>query len=43
MTFIGVPEQAEALAANGVTMFFVASEQSWIMEGARSVADALKN
>lgn len=42
MTFIGNTSQAAALKALGIHMFFVASEQSFILSAAKTVADDLK-
>ncbi len=38
MTFVGNASQAEALAHHGLTMFFIASEQSWMRQGATAEA-----
>lgn len=38
MTFVGNAAQAEALAHHGLTMFFIASEHSWMRSGAAAEA-----
>jgi 2-keto-3-deoxy-L-rhamnonate aldolase RhmA len=42
MTFLPTTETAAELNALGVTMFFVGSEQGWMLAGARSVANDIK-
>ena len=42
MTFAAKPEATDALKAAGVTMFFMASEQSWLRDTASDVARRLR-
>ncbi len=41
-TFVASPAQAAALRPHGLTMFFVASEHVWMLQGARAVAAAMR-
>lgn len=43
MTFTPSVEKAAAWRAHGFTVFFVASEQAWILQGARSAAAGIKS
>jgi len=43
ITFAGGPQPVGELAALGVTMFFIASEQAWVLMGARQTAASVKN
>ena len=41
MTFVPGPPRAAELRKYGFTLFFAASEQSWLLSGARAAADGL--
>ncbi|MEM8591118.1 MAG: aldolase/citrate lyase family protein [Pseudomonadota bacterium] len=43
MTFVGNATQAESLAHHGLTMFFIASEHSWMRSGAAAEAMGIHN
>jgi 2-keto-3-deoxy-L-rhamnonate aldolase RhmA len=43
ITFAGGTQPVGELAALGVTMFFIASEQAWVLMGARQTAAGVKN
>ncbi|MEM1374821.1 MAG: aldolase/citrate lyase family protein [Pseudomonadota bacterium] len=43
MTFVGNATQAESLAHHGLTMFFIASEHSWMRAGAAAEAMGIHN
>lgn len=42
MTFVPGPDAVPALAAQGVHMFFVASEHSWMLDAANTVAERVR-